>query len=197
MTAVDSLLHGGSGSSPSPYPFLPASVQSLAELNRVVDPSGRVAVSVCQRPDELRSMQVFGGAIRRLLPDYPPDHHHHADPRSSPSTSSVSSRISAGLTEVEIHTVTEDCELESPGWLRYRFADASAVPKAVLGRFPGRCPRTDLDEGTASLRETYGQGPPSVPNEAHLALGRSSGRSSVRRARQGAPARFDPVWWPM
>lgn len=150
--------------------FFPHRARGVAELNRVVRPGGRVAVSVWSTPDRLGFMQVFGEAVRRTLPDPPnpppPDWLAVATPDGLRAL-----LAEGGLAGVEVRTVTEHTEAPSATWFRDQMTSISPAGQAMLDRLPSHARQGVLDATVTVLTERFGEQPIRLPAEAHLGLG--------------------------
>lgn len=150
--------------------FFSQRTRGVAELGRVVRPGGRVAVSVWSTPDRLGFMQVFGEAVRRALPDPPqpppPDWLGVANPEGLQALLE-----DGGLTDVEVHTVTEHIEAPSATWFRDQMTSISPAGQALLDRLPEEARHDVLEETVTVLHQRFGDQPIRLAAEAHLAVG--------------------------
>lgn len=79
------------------------------------------------------------------------------------------------LTDIEVHTVTENVEVPSAGWFRDQMTSISPAGQALLDRLPENARQGVLEQTAVVLREQFGDRPIRLLAEAHLAVASAAG----------------------
>jgi SAM-dependent methyltransferase len=155
---------------------LPLPARALSEFVRVVRPGGRVAVTVWDRPEQMRLLGVLAEAIERTegvrnpgLPSGGPDPFHFAD-----EAAFVALLSGAGLDKAEVQSIGFEQPVADTEELWQGMLAGSVRTAAVIERQPEsvrRRIRVELESVVAPYRSDVGI---MLPVSAKLASGRRS-----------------------
>jgi ubiquinone/menaquinone biosynthesis C-methylase UbiE len=152
--------------------FFPDRVQGFREMRRVLKPGGRAVVATWSEPARVRAVTVLSDPVQKALPELP-------KPASPPAVFSLRDAkqieremTEAGLGDVRIETVTHAFTFPTPESVWRDFAPSSPVFTSLLERLTPEQRERVHARLLSDLRAEFGDGPITLPSEAHVALAR-------------------------
>jgi SAM-dependent methyltransferase len=158
--------------------LFPDAVAGVAEMTRVLKPSGRAALVTWTEPENYQLMGELLAAIRAVIPDFPPPPHPPAQLRFKDEGAFRALLADGGLRDVTIERVTGRLEVPGARWLANRLAFAPGMA-ALVGALGER--RKDVTATFVErLEAAQGTGPITLAAVAFVGNGRAPANRETR-----------------
>lgn len=151
--------------------FFPEPDRAFQEMHRVLRSGGRAVVTAWSSPEKFEPLQLMVGGIRQVIPDFvpasPPVWLQFQDPAVLQQAMER-----AGLGQVEVRTLPGSWDLPSIAWLKENLLNLAPAVQALFTQFDEDQKAAMLEQMGEILAVRFGDAPPKLAVEAHIALAR-------------------------